>query len=41
MYWAAWENAGPAGAEQLGLQGSVDKDVLPVFWREGCRTERI
>ena len=23
------ENAGPAGAEQLGLQGSVDKDVLP------------
>ncbi len=28
-------------AEQLGLQGSVDKDVLPVFWREGCRTERI
>lgn len=28
------------GAEQLGLQGSVDKDV-PVFWREGCRTERI
>ena len=20
------------GAEQLGLQGSVDKDVLPVFW---------
>lgn len=29
------------GAEQLRLQGSVDKDVLPVFWREGCRTERI
>ncbi len=28
MYWAAWENAGPAGAEQLGLQGSVDKDVF-------------
>ena len=27
-------NAGPAGAEQLGLQGSVDKDVLPVFWRK-------
>ncbi|QJG56608.1 relaxase domain-containing protein (plasmid) [Escherichia coli] len=32
---------GRQGAEQLGLQGSVDKDVLPVFWREGCRTERI
>lgn len=29
------------GAEQLGLQGSVDKDVLPVFWRAGCRTGRI
>lgn len=29
------------GAEQLGLQGSVDKDVLPVFWRGSCRTERI
>ncbi len=29
MYWAAWENAGPVkGAEQLGLQGSVDKDVF-------------
>lgn len=28
MCWAAWENAGPAGAEQLGLQGSVDKDVF-------------
>lgn len=28
MCWAAWENAGPARAEQLGLQGSVDKDVF-------------
>ena len=36
MCWAAWENAGPAGAEQLGLQGSVDKDVLPVFWRKAA-----
>ncbi len=32
---------GRQGAEQLGLQGSVDKDVLPVFWRGSCRTERI
>lgn len=28
MCWAAWENAGPARAEQLGLQGCVDKDVF-------------
>lgn len=28
MCWAAWENAGPVRAEQLGLQGSVDKDVF-------------
>ncbi|MFO6428091.1 hypothetical protein ACLBOM_35785 [Escherichia coli] len=27
--------------EQLGLQGSVDKDVLPAFWRAGCQTGQI
>ncbi|VCY53678.1 Multifunctional conjugation protein TraI [Escherichia coli] len=30
------------GAEQLGLQGSVDKDVLPVFWRaDGADLSRM
>lgn len=28
------------GAEQLGLQGSVDKDVFE-FWKESCPTGRI
>lgn len=36
MCWAAWENAGPAGAEQLGLQGSVDKDVFTRLLEEAA-----
>lgn len=42
MYWAAWENAGPAGGlNSWGCRAVSIRMFLPVFWREGCRTARI
>ena len=42
MYWAAWENAGPAGGlNSWDCRAVSIRMFLPVFWREGCRTERI
>ncbi len=42
MYWAAWENAGPAGGlNSWDCRAVSIRMFLSVFWREGCRTERI
>lgn len=41
MCWVAWGTLGGQGAEQLGLQGSVDKDVFTRLLEGSCRTERI
>ncbi len=42
MCWAAWENAGPAGGlNSWDCRAVSIRMFLPVFWREGCRTERI